>query len=382
MRTSYRAGALPVKSPRAFAIAFLRAVLTALLAFTGAAHALSVVDTGTYLSPYTGIFWLDDDRVIFGGYGGPRGVPDELRPGDRPMHTARFLEYRLSTGQFNDRGAIASGGPCADGGYVRYAKPLAGLANSPVEPKWQGFYGRYGEETAQPPSPPRTTLVRSWNCKLEDELAPLPEWTKGRQIRRLRPEHGFLEFEDSRSGEWYPVRIIRPGEGPSSSVPLTRVNALEFDWPPLYAPADRAYLIGSRRPQSPGVAPRYYLWRLFLDGRIEQIVSVGGVSRAARESTISPPKGIEAAFSGPVGTILPLGSRRFIFNGGAFDGRGNLNDSGLYVLEPSGIKKLVKGRVKAISLSPNGCKAAAGVDTQDPMALDQFRLHIVDACDK
>lgn len=346
--------------------------------------AVTLTDSGAYLSWNSEMYWVSDDVIIFGGYDGSKGVPWQLRPPlPKPISTARFLEYRYSSRRLLDRGLISGGGPCFDGGFVRYARPVPEVEDAALHGKWQAFYGKYGQELPLTPKPSQTvtnSAVRSWNCQWEYELPELPVWANGRQIKRLRPEHGFLEMTSAQNSGWRPTKLITSARGLDRAIPLKGLDGLKVEGWFVFEPSINAYLFGGKRELQPSGATSYELWRLFLDGKLEQLIAMDRESSSDRGRTFRLPSGSKVRFEGSVSAILPLGNSMYIFHGGFFDKRGRLSDSGIYLLEAMQVKKLAKGRVSALVLSPSGCRVATGVDTQDPIGPDQFRVHIVDAC--
>lgn len=361
-----------------FPRAGLRSFLLVLLVIALDAHSAKVVDTGAYLAQNSKIFWSNDDAIIFAGYGSSRGVPQQLRPPiPKTAEVALLLEYQTTSRKLTDRGTVGAGGLCFDSGFVRYAKPVDGATG---ESKWQPLYGRYGQEVPQPPPPARANashLERSWNCRFEHELAALPAWASGRQIKRLRPGHGFLEFTGGGSN-WYPVRAIRANSSGDGTA-IKDFEGLDTDWPPVYEPLLNTYLISGRRPAPGGIA-RYELWRLSVDGRAGLLLTI--VRDGDSRSRLIRAGDKEARFPGPVSVILPLKNNRYVFDGGALEKGGRLGDMGLYVLDQGTIRKIAKGRVAVLAASPNGCRAAAGIDPQDPAGPDQFRVHVLDVCEE
>jgi hypothetical protein len=338
----------------------------------------TIRDTGLYLAPNSKIYWLDDDAVIFGGYpaAADGGVPPQLK---FQRATARFFEYHYTTSQLRDRGLIGAGGPCFEGGYARFGRPVPESESVGYNGSFQGYLGSYGSEkpvtvdAAFAAAGPRL----SWNCQFENELPTRPDWARANRFRRLKPEHGFLEFSESKGAVVYPVRYYRAGASVTTGIDLPPLQGLETEWPPVFEASRNAYLIGGRRVR-PDTDPRYELWRLNLDGRVELVLSVTG-SRSNQPSAISLP-GAQLRFSSRVGPIVPLRNGRYVFDGGSFDRRGRLADSGVYLIEANAVRKLTKGRVMGLTAAPSGCRAAMGVDPQDPIAGDSFRLYILDAC--
>lgn len=87
----------------------------------------------------------------------------------------------------------------------------------------------YAEEGAlQRVSPAGLTLM---SCRPLGEV-PLPEWTNAVRypainLRRLRPEHGFLVIDRDSPTDWpRSIRLYRAGEGREQGVDLSRVLGL------------------------------------------------------------------------------------------------------------------------------------------------------------
>lgn len=159
--------------------------------------ALEAVDVGAYIrEPYPhnpGVFWLDNERILFVGQLADSQAPSAT--GDvfsRTPYTNNLMEFNLTTRKIKDMGVVGSW-LCYDDGYVRYARPESEAEvgiNGPLQP----FYGLYGSEQPIPKiSDDRRGRRPTSRCQWDIDF-PIPRGDADHIYRRLRPEHGYLEF--------------------------------------------------------------------------------------------------------------------------------------------------------------------------------------------
>lgn len=338
--------------------------------------AIEVIDTGTFVRQSGGkpeMYWIDNDTLLYGG----ARTPEDASKYER----RRLMTYSVATRQLKDLGSYG-GGLCYDRGYVRYLRPAPGTENT--NGPWDTilrYTGRFGEEKLTPlakPLPGHSSLLGFEHlqvCLWDSELPPLPAWTKGRWIKELRPEHGFVQMEpkpDSVFGT-YPVRLYRPGDGPDGGVPITAMREDERLSLWRYVPHKNAYWVTNSSTTSPRRPPgTFRAWWVYPDGRVELFMSFDLQLTLERHYSWVPQI--------PVRDGLLLAKDRQGVPRWPF---GNLGHAGLYRfdIKPQH-EKLVAGEISNWAVSPNGCRVAFGNDTRLNYEWPhQYRVQIIDVCE-
>ena len=363
---------------RAFTLIRWAVSLIAFL-FSSVSYGADAIEVNAYVSPAyapnQSIYWVNDDTIIF--HGTPIAQDGKAKKG------GWLLEYKLSTGQLTEKGRIGS--LCFDNGYVRYWRPSPETADlSLTQQKAEVFYGPYGKESQMifPEQQKSTSSVsrRTWDCKFENEALPISDGLTGKDIYRLRPEHGYLEYEkfqpDWRVTERYPVRLHRPGATPEQAIALPdvftkrvsfgyRINAI-----PRYYAYKQAYLLHTDYFRSPMRAGEMAtLWWLYPDGRVEEIVNY----------TLG-----EGWPETDPGDFVPTKNGLYLSGyepNAAYKGIGK---SGIYRFkEGSAPERILSGRVGMMTLSPDGCKLAFVNDDRFWVlpSKKQHNLQVINICE-
>jgi hypothetical protein len=367
-------------------IPFFLACLFACAASQGEAQAAqagvpAIVPTDVYVDPGPSwpIYWIDDDRIVFSGYTNQA----EARR-DKPSHLVVFY---TRTRRAEDRGVIG-GGFCASRDYVRYftaASPTAGPS------RWMG--GPLGHERAIKKPHPQWAegkiKCNDWECNWEIDPPPLPpgrtEFRQGdRWLMRLRPEHGFLEF-DVEGVKQYPLQLVPPV---GSGRPVVDLPALKdyqmFGLPERFYPHQGAYLIkgfppgNAERPAAADNILQY--WWLYPDGRLQRSATFRHPKDSSKPDEVDLASGATVRLWAAINQAEPL-SQGYLINGGTHSFRDELGKLGLYYADHQTQAKLLPGVLTNIFVAPNGCRAAVGVDDKDPIRPpERYRLYVIDAC--
>jgi hypothetical protein len=341
----------------------------------------AIVPTDVYVDPVPAwpIYWIDDDRIVLRGYTNQA----EARR-DKPRH---FVVFDTGTRRAEDRGVIG-GCLCASRDYVRYftaASPSSGPS------RWIG--GPPGHERAiEKPMPPWAEgkiHFNDWECNWEIDPPPLPpgrtEFRQGdRWLMRLRPDHGFLEF-NVEGVQRYPLQLVPPV---GSGRPVVDLPALKdyqmFGLPERFYPHQGAYLIrgmppGNNDRRSQAETLMHYWW-LYPDGRLERSATFRHPKDDSQPSEIDLAKGGTIRVPVRINDATPF-SQGYLINGGTYSFRDELGKLGLYYADLQIQVKLLPGVLTNIFVSPNGCRAAVGVDDKDPIRPpERYRLYVIDAC--
>ncbi len=307
--------------------------------------------------------WLDNDRIV--ALVGER--PDPLpRDRKRMIHAMKVWDVRTNDVRTlvpDDVDAL-----CLADGYFRIMVRKSG----PDGKETLEFYaGRAG--ALQRVSPGR---FDSMSCRPLGEV-PLPEWTNAVRdpainLRRLRPEHGFLVIDRDSPTDWpRSIRLYRAGEGREQGVDLSRVLGLHRPSPvimgvdAIWYPHRGAYFVRALTGGEP-------FWWLSPDGQMAEAGRIpdGGINYRNRRGT-----GTQMA---PTATFPVQGTtdydHRFIGTGGLYSLADFLNP-----------RRLVRGRIgQELEVSPDGCKVAYAnddrwrIDRDAPR--DVFKLQVITLC--
>jgi len=319
-----------------------------------------VVEDGAADGSLTNFRWLDDHRLI-------------ALVGERPDPTPRGRKRMLQSLKIWDvRSNMVSvlappdiDGLCVADGVIRYLE----RNTAPDGKETFEFYS--GTESAI--RKVEAGRFSRFNCRLLTEH-PLPAWTQKIpeiNIRRLKPEHGFIVIDRDSPTHWpRSVQLYRKGNGQNEGVDLTpmigshagdgrvAINLRYYEF-------KNAYYINS-----PGSNPES-VW-LFPDGKIESSSDLGRrlISVTGRTGTLSTAIASGKVFGASRVTEEPVG------DGGLF-----------FQLEGDRkpAKRLVKGRIgQEIEVSPDGCKVAYLNDEReyiDPKTPILFhKLQVINLC--
>jgi hypothetical protein len=304
---------------------------------------IAVRDSGKQVAPYSKLFWLDDERVLFQG---PDGTELERDDGFRQA-LYRLFVWSTRTGELKE-GARMGGGLCLREGFVRYWRWKLKDGEFPRESEW--LAGPFGSESIVDE---KVTDPKNFNwetCRPYSELPPRPEWTKGLAVRWLRPEHGLLVLGSADPKEVFkntPISYCPSGEKARCiELPIKQRESRGFDWVPFKG----AYFIvgdyfqtdlrhprgGINRSPWPKGAPMP-VWWLYPDGRVEEIKLPAG------------PWLRNFVFPSQVGMVtIGEGPTRW--------------EHSLYLVRGGAGERTIHGLFHTQAVSPDGCKIAVNHD--------------------
>jgi hypothetical protein len=304
------------------------------------------------------IYWLDNRRVLFFGFNG-RYLD---RADGRKQATQTLYLWDIENGVVEERGDIA-GALCYANGYVRY--PRWNLKEGEPNEKVQIVAGEFGKELPVDDVIRRPDRLDTETCKRK-ALAPLPEWTQGQRVLRLKPEHGFLLLGPEKGDRNTPVTYHPRGEHDGIVMPFKRKEArLAFI---KYVPFENAYLVSgdyfisdARHPQggynrSPWPkGASIPIWWLRPDGRVT-------------ETKLHT----DARFGVWIFAMRP--GLFFISHGYS------VNMDGLFFASESTAKRVLKGFIEGYAVSPDGCKIAVDHNGNYSGSAGLGTLKVVDVC--
>jgi len=260
-------------------------------------------------------------------------------------------------------------GACVANGVIRYTVRVDKAAGKVIVRE-----GRFGSEKEIEKSLPsreerspqgQTARVRSnFTCKtyLRSEL--LPPAPHGRRIVVLRDEDGYLDLGPEISFEPAPpeasVLLYRRGVSKPTSLPILLRERVSL---PSYSSFIDAYLLYPKqdktRPDSSSASwPKdrpQLIYMLYPDGRVVTTVVPAGEWRDVHHP--SPTKA------------------GLIFAGGNF-----YRNLALWLAEANIVRRLIPGYVYAIAVSPDGCRAAVGIQTKHLEMGTPIHLKVLEFC--
>jgi hypothetical protein len=298
----------------------------------------AIKDSGRNADSLSNIYWLDNRHVLF------QGITDRdyvRSDGFRGKFKALYL-WDVVSGAIEERGEIG-GGLCYAEGYIRYwrwkGEPSKGA-------DW--IAGEFGHEVKVDESVTDPKRLDWKTCKPRSD-PPLPDWTQGDFVWRLRSGHGFLVLGSDREARNSPVTYYPDGGPKGVLMPFKR---REFDFSGItFFPFKGAYLVSSTyfMPDSAhpyGGYDKYpwpkgalrFVWWLYPDGRIEEI------RLPSEESRSTPSTWIFAAIPGIF--FVDAGSRK----------------NELVHIVDGKTHRILSGNIYQRSVSPNGCRIAIDHD--------------------
>lgn len=308
--------------------------------------------------------WLDNDRVV--ALVGER--PDPLvQDRKRMIHAMKVWNVRTNdvrTLVADDVDAL-----CLADGYFR----IMVRKNGPEGKAVLEFYaGREGELKKVPPG-----RFDYMSCRPLDEV-PLPEWTNAVRdpainLRRLRPEHGFLVIDRDSPTDWpRSIRLYRPGEEREQGVNVSgmlgdRVPYALISIHPHYYAFKGAYDISSE-----GIGKGSGSVWLYPNGRIEPNSNKG-------RSELRP--------TGGIGTQSVQTNAGKVF-GASRSAEDPIGDGGLFLHgdnPETPAKRIRKGRIgQELDVSPDGCQVAFANDERKHidknMQRNVYKLQVINLC--
>lgn len=332
-----------------------------------AAATYPVVDAGYRLARHGKLYWLDNNRVLF--YGGS-AKQDSQRAGKVGGNsgTGGTYVWNLTTGMLEhlSEWEITCYHPdYATWSLVRSEKNI-----------FRSKAGKFGQETELPreelTAQQRMDRVRSdITCKthLRSELA--PPAPLGRRIIVLREGDGYLDSgpegtiergEEIRVHGPGHIALFRPGAASAINLPMTLEQG---PGSPIYSEYGGTYVT---RPRPKGSNPgRVSSWPRGMPFTVYSFKATGETTE------IILPYGEW----GDIAWIQPTRA------GWIFSGNGEQRPkSGLYIFGVSQVRRLDTGQVFEIAVSPNGCRAAVGIQNRHLEMGTPINLKTIDLCAK
>ena len=295
----------------------------------------AVIDSRKYVVDTSNIYWLDNHRVLFQGLTDQHFVRAD---GFDSVYNALYI-WDIENGSITEHGHI-EGSLCYADGFILYSRWNESAPGTLRE--WvAGEFGqqvKVGEGRSYP---------KGWDsetCRPRND-SDLPQWTSGKKVKRLRPEHGFLVLGPENEDRNTPVTYHPKGALQGITMPFRR---REFNFVNIqYAPFKDAYFIVShyfkaddRHPLGGyGLSPwpkdiPQPVWWLYPDGRVEELRLPS-----------------EARFGGS--RILGLKPGVF-FISPAY----TVNMDGVFLVLNGEAKRILKGFIERFAVSPDGCQIA------------------------
>ena len=314
--------------------------------------------TGLSSSFAQSVYWVDNFRVLFLDFRGRHASrPDG---GRQPISTLSV--WNPDSGLIEDRGDAGTN-LCYVNGYVRYSRWISkeGKSLDSVEV----LAGDLGQEmiVRDVISPP--DYLDRYTCRRASERS-LPDWTRGQRVVLLRSGDGFFVLGQEKDDRNSPVEFHPSGGRRAVLMPFRRREA-DFALT-QYEAYKGAYLIGGTyfveqsghplggfniSPWPKGMP--IPVWWLYPDGRVEEI-------RLPTEARV----GVRFFGAQPGIFLIAHGS--------------GTNKDGLFAVLPDSLTEILRGRIDAYSVSPNGCRIAVLHDEHYSGKRDRGTVKVVDVC--
>lgn len=157
-----------------------------------------------------------------------------------------------------------------------------------------------------------------------------------------------------------------------------------FGLPLRFYPNRGAYLVKSIPPGSKPVYPSgqstVNLWWLYPGGRLEKAATVRSPLRDSQPSELAVENASTAFIPVAINDTTPM-ARGYLVDGGTMTFKGDTEKLGLYHADRDSSTKLLSGLLTKIAVSPDGCRAALGVDDKNPAGPpERYRLYVIDTC--
>jgi hypothetical protein len=321
-----------------------------------------VYDTGYEIFDVTvmpSLYWVDNDRLLFSGMKAGRGPRPDLRK--LYMWDARTKSITLYADAKN---------ACVVDGVIRYTVRVDNDAGKAIVREGAPGSEKEVEETLpskhQPLDPP---IYSNFTCRTHLRSQLRPPAPRFRHVAVLRQGDGYLDLEPGGGPNLLedlraPKKnlILYQASGKAIELPLTwdeQFSELQI----TFSSYRKAYVL---RPRAPRGSPlgihgpwprgqRLWVYLLKADGQVEAT----SIPYLPTEYITHP---------------QPVASG-WIFGGGNF-----YKAAGLYVFDRSTVSKLIDGLVKETAASPNGCKAAVGIQEKHLEMGTPTLMKIFDFC--
>lgn len=334
--------------------------------------AYPVIESGYYTVDSRQIHWLDNNRVLFTGGSLPQWeqiVVKEKRPFARAIYVWNINEKTIEK-------LSNAPGYCYYNGVIRYTVSL-------TDQEYVYMEGPVGKETEH--RRPRVEMSEEWRKERGEQHHPM---TCGKYklsdvriadkmfLFPLMEGHGFLGWEGGGETPWpaggeAPVRYYKDATTPPIMLPLKRkdIRVPSSAFPPIYAEWANVYV---------------------LQGGIEW-GSVNNFGQLPKQSPypvylLSPGSGDLRTINTPYAKWI-TGSMQYHYTRvglvlASFAAKaGGVGNSGLYRADEKGYQKIISGFPKAASVSPDGCRLAAGLQYTDKRGYNgPIELKVIDLC--
>lgn len=315
---------------------FVVVTAAALVLVEGCSHerllgnSFEVIESGIEVHDTSSVFWMSSDELIFSAW-----TDEHVMDGMFRKRRSRVTTWNLRTDE-KKRYAPIDGGLCYDNGSIAYRE----VENAALR-DWTTLGRLSGPMTREP----RAIRYDELTCLPYDALPQPPARDVEHEFFRLRPEHGFIDLGPAQ--RWTENTLIhfqKAGSAEFIELPLRR-RQIERATIKFYA-FKGAYFIesvyfdsvrGYQTSPWPEGVPRP-VWWLYPDGTVEEII----ISPAAwmRESIV------------PTATGLLARSNAF------FTITGEPPTDGVYLIEGTRSRRLLRGVLEASDVSPDGCRFA------------------------
>jgi len=342
----------------------LAIVLTATpLAAALAAATYPVLDAGYRLARHGKLYWLDNDRVLFYGGSADQRTKRSGAANAIPSSGGTYI-WNIANGSLEHVSEWEI--TCYHPEYSTWSLVR------PAKNEYRFKAGKFGQEIELPPEKltvqQRMQRVRSeFTCKtyLRTELLPPPPL--GRRVIVLREGDGYLDAgspdsKELRDQRTKPILLFRPDGRPPVELPM---KLEQGPGNPSYSTYLGAY-VSLPRPKSsdPG---NITSWPRGSPFSIYTFKSTGESS----ESIV--PYGEWGAIS----QIWPTRA------GWIFSANGiTPPKSGLFLSEPSSVRRLDTGQVHKMAVSQDGCRAVVGIQNRHLEMGTPINLKVVEFCAK
>jgi hypothetical protein len=303
-------------------------------------------------------YWVDDRHLLFEAFNGQNVV----RPDGYKVQLKSLYFWSIETGKIEDEGPIA-GGLCYADGYIRYWKWKKDASGSDFGDLMAGKLGSQVEVNHDP----LDVRIDANTCRPYVET-PLPEWTRGKSVLRLKPGRGFLllgpEKDDTNSLVTY-----HPTGGPDGiEMPFKR---RQFHLSNItYSPVRDAYFIqglyffsdprhpagGYNKVPWPEGAP-VTAWWLYANGKVEEV-------RLPAQTRVGD-------WIFPAGSAIFYVSHRYPGSDGLFK-----------VLGRTSVEPVMKGFIEKYAVSPDACHIAVNHDPHFTGKHGQGSIKVIDVCNR
>jgi hypothetical protein len=296
-----------------------------------------------------GLGWLDNERIVF--IGSKLGETRIERGREFPRND--LFVWNIATGEIQRHAELSrTSGICVAPGYVRYHFERDGVPYVRF-----GVFGRTDEAEVDVQAMKDGILALSQvSCREYN-----PKLLKRRYGDWALPLLEPGEYLDRTSGHYNEPMRYFPEDG-ADPISLPKIPNREVIAVPQYSTYLGKYVFNElRRRSGPEFTQR--LWVLDRQGRVDVIVLPAGPWMA-----------------GTVRAMPALGG--WVMRSHALNiGRG-FGAAGIYLIEGKRVTRLMVGYPHAFAVSPDGCKTAVSIETEQRKETARPRVWVIDLCAK